>query len=56
MMPPTMQTNAPAGLHLKAHAKVNLLLRVLGRRQDGFHEIRSVAMAVGAYHLNRVEI
>lgn len=30
------------GLHLKAHAKVNLGLAVLGRRPDGFHEIDSL--------------
>jgi 4-diphosphocytidyl-2-C-methyl-D-erythritol kinase len=29
-------------LTLKAHAKINLTLEVLGKRPDGFHEIRSV--------------
>jgi 4-diphosphocytidyl-2-C-methyl-D-erythritol kinase len=29
-------------LRLLAHAKVNLTLEVVGRRQDGFHEIRSL--------------
>ena len=46
---PTLQTDAPAGLHVLAPAKVNLALGVLERRPDGFHEIRSIAMAVGLF-------
>jgi 4-diphosphocytidyl-2-C-methyl-D-erythritol kinase len=34
------------GLKLYAPSKVNLTLEVLGRRQDGYHEIRSVMQAV----------
>jgi len=49
MLAPTMQSYAPAGIHVQAPAKVNLYLRVLGTRPDGFHEIRSVAMAVGLF-------
>lgn len=30
-----------------AHAKINLSLKVLGRRPDGFHEIRSVFQTIG---------
>ena len=31
---------------LYAHAKVNLTLEVLGKRDDGYHEIRSILQAV----------
>ena len=31
---------------LPAHAKINLLLRVLGRRADGYHEIRTLFQTV----------
>jgi len=34
---------------LKAPAKINLCLRVLGRRDDGYHEIESVMQMVGLY-------
>ena len=34
---------------LEAHAKVNLTLEVLGVRDDGFHEIRSVVMPVSLF-------
>ena len=33
-------------LTLQAPAKLNLTLEVLGERQDGFHEIRSVIQAI----------
>jgi 4-diphosphocytidyl-2-C-methyl-D-erythritol kinase len=32
----------PESLHILAHAKVNLTLEVVRRRDDGFHEIRSL--------------
>lgn len=34
---------------LRAPAKINLYLRVLGRRDDGYHEIESVMQMVGLY-------
>ena len=38
-------------LELKAHAKINLTLDVLGRRSDGYHEIRSVMQALELHDL-----
>ncbi len=46
---PNTHTNAPVGLRLHAPAKVNLSLRVLGKRADGFHEIRSIVTAVALF-------
>jgi len=45
-------------LTLKAPAKLNLTLEVLGERQDGFHEVRSVIQTIGLcdrlhFHLAR---
>ena len=37
-----MPTTPDSPLELLAHAKLNLTLEVLGRRADGYHEIRSV--------------
>ncbi len=34
---------------LKAHAKINLTLEVLGRREDGYHDIASIMQAVDLY-------
>jgi len=39
-------TRAPRTLVTRAHAKVNLDLRVLGTRPDGFHELRTVFQAI----------
>ena len=39
-------TPRPRTLHTRAHAKVNLDLRVLGTRHDGFHELRTVFQAI----------
>ena len=36
-----------SGLRVLAHAKVNLSLEVLGKRPDGFHEVRSVMQSIG---------
>lgn len=36
-------------LTLKTPAKINLTLEVLGKRPDGYHEIRSILQAVGLY-------
>ena len=34
---------------IRAHAKINLDLRVLGMRQDGFHELRTVFQALSLH-------
>ena len=37
---------------LKAYAKINLGLRVIGRRRDGFHELRTIYQTISlADHL-----
>ncbi len=38
---------------IRAHAKINLDLRVLGMRPDGFHELRTVFQAISLYDLIR---
>lgn len=35
-------TGRPVGIRLRTHAKINLFLRVIGRRPDGYHEIESI--------------
>ncbi len=42
-------------LRLKAPAKVNLALEVLGRRSDGYHEVRTVLQAIGLADELRME-
>lgn len=42
-------------ISLKAPAKVNLYLKVLGKRPDGFHEIESLMQAVDLYDIITLE-
>ena len=41
-------THAPA-ITVRAHAKINLDLRVLGTRADGYHELRTVFQAISLH-------
>ncbi len=41
--------NAPESISRKAFAKVNLALRILGKRQDGYHEVSTVMTPVSVY-------
>ena len=40
---------APRAMTIRAHAKINLDLRVLGTRPDGFHELRTVFQAIALH-------
>ena len=40
---------------LRAHAKVNLTLEVLGKRPDGYHEIRSVFRRLALHDILRID-
>ena len=45
----------PVKVTVKAYAKVNLYLEVLGRRPDGYHEIRSVLVPVSLHDVVTLE-
>ncbi len=38
-------------MRMKSFAKINLGLEVLGKRQDGYHQVRTLLQAVGLYDL-----
>ena len=38
-------------ISIRAHAKINVFLRVLGRRHDGFHDIQSLLLPVSLHDL-----
>src|SRR5580765_1880246 len=40
---------------LRAFAKINLDLRILGRRLDGYHEIRTILQTIDWYDEIRIE-
>ena len=44
-----------ATLNVRAHAKINLSLAVLGKRTDGFHELRSVFHTISLADDIRIE-
>lgn len=41
----------PRTARVRAHAKVNLSLKVLGKRPDGYHELRTVFQTIGLHDL-----
>lgn len=43
------------GLNAASHAKVNLFLRVLGRREDGFHNIETIIQTISLHDLLTLE-
>ena len=43
-------------IEIKAHAKINLSLDIIGRRADGYHDIDSVMQGIGLCDLVRVEV
>ena len=51
-MPPPV---TPRCATLRAYAKINLSLKVLGKRPDGFHEIRTVFQTIGLADTLRFE-
>ena len=46
----------PLTRRLRAHAKINLYLRVLGRRSDGFHEIETVVQSITLHDALELEL
>lgn len=44
-----------AVLEIPAHAKINLSLDVLGRREDGYHELRTIMQTVKLHDMIRLE-
>ncbi len=43
-------------LVLQSHCKVNLLLNILGKREDGFHELESIIQPVPLFDELRIEL
>lgn len=50
-----MSITEPVKLLLKVPAKINLYLEILGKRENGYHEIRSVVVPVSLYDVVALE-
>lgn len=46
---PAARRSRPAGLSIRACAKINLMLRVMGRRPDGYHDLRTVLQSLALH-------
>lgn len=46
--------NRQDSITIKAHAKINLSLEVIGRREDGYHNIRSLMQGIGLYDVIKI--
>ena len=42
-------------MEIKAYSKINLLLRVLGEREDGYHELETIMHTIDLYDIVRIE-
>ncbi len=42
-------TNKKRSVRLRAFAKINLCLHVVGRRADGYHELRTIFQAISLH-------
>jgi 4-diphosphocytidyl-2-C-methyl-D-erythritol kinase len=47
--------SAPTVVTRRAHAKLNVFLRVLGRRDDGFHELETVVLPISLHDVVTAE-
>jgi 4-diphosphocytidyl-2-C-methyl-D-erythritol kinase len=43
-------------MKLKAYAKVNLSLDVVGKRDDGYHDLRMVMVPIDLYDVIEIEV
>ena len=44
-----------AGIKIKAFAKINLALDVMGKRADGYHEVKMIMQGINLYDLVELE-
>ena len=47
--------SASSRVRLRAHAKINLDLRILGVRPDGYHELRTIFQTIALHDVVTVE-
>jgi 4-diphosphocytidyl-2-C-methyl-D-erythritol kinase len=48
-LPPVGTRQSAVGTRVRAYGKLNVVLEVLGRRTDGYHEICTILQAIGLY-------